>query len=139
VIAASGNESDRPRYEVATSAPAAADGLISVGALQQVAGPPVRFRVASFSNAGPVIAGPGVAVQSARPGGGLRSLNGTSMATPHVAGVAALWFEQILAANPFGHIRQLESRLIGTARLDDFAAGEVLANAGAGMIRAPQA
>ncbi len=138
VIAAAGNESRRPRYEVATSAPAAADGLISVGALQRRGGSHVRYAVASFSNAAPVMSGPGVAIQSAKTGGGLASLNGTSMATPHVAGVAALWFEQILSTNPGAHIRQLEGRLIGTASLDDIAAGETLANVGVGLARAPR-
>jgi subtilisin family serine protease len=138
VIAAAGNESRRPRFEVATSAPAAADGFISVGALQRRDGTPARFAVASFSNAAPVIAGPGVAVQSAKTGGGLTSLNGTSMATPHVAGVAALWFEQVRSANPNGHIRQVEGRLLGTASLDDMADGEALVNVGVGMARAPR-
>lgn len=138
IVAAAGNESRRPQYEVATSAPAAADGLISVGALQRRAGPPMRFAVASFSNAAPVISGPGVGIQSAKTGGGLTALNGTSMATPHVAGVAALWFEQIRSANPNAHIRQLEGRLFGTASLDDIAEGEMLPNVGAGMARAPR-
>jgi subtilisin family serine protease len=137
IVAASGNESNRPQFEVATSAPAAADGWISVGALQQVGNPP-RLGVASFSNAAPVISGPGVAIQSAKPGGGLRSLSGTSMATPHVAGVAALWLEQIRSANPNAHIRQLEGRLLGTASTADIADGETLANVGVGIARAPQ-
>jgi len=137
VVAASGNESRRPRWEVGTAAPAAADGFISVGALQLRSESPVAYGVASFSNALPIIAGPGVAVQSAKPGGGLASLSGTSMATPHVAGVAALWLEQIQGTNPRAHIRQLDGRLVGSAKLDGISSDEA-ANVGAGMATAPQ-
>jgi hypothetical protein len=38
------------------------------------------------------VAAPGVNILSAKLGGGLRSLSSTSMACPHVAGVAALWW-----------------------------------------------
>lgn len=137
VIAAAGNESKRPRYQVATAAPAASDGLISVGALQQVSGQATQLAVAPFSNAGPIVAAPGVAIQSAKVGGGLRALNGTSMATPHVAGVAALWLEQIKSRNPSAGVRQLEGRLLGTASLDAMAPGEDLSNVGVGLVRAP--
>lgn len=48
-------------------------------------------RIASFSNYGSAvdIIGPGVGVVSARTGGGTVSMSGTSMATPHVAGLGA--------------------------------------------------
>jgi hypothetical protein len=61
------------------------------------------------------------------------------MATPHVAGVAALWFEQIRSVNPNAHIRQLEGKLLGMATLDQIVEGEALANVGVGIARAPQA
>jgi subtilisin family serine protease len=49
-------------------------------------------RKATFSNWGSVvdIAAPGVCITSLRPGGGTAVMSGTSMASPHVAGAAAI-------------------------------------------------
>jgi subtilisin family serine protease len=137
LVAAAGNESARPNYEIATAPPAAADGFISVGALQQISGVGLKFGVAAFSNSLPVVSAPGVSVKSAKVGGGLTLKSGTSMATPHVAGVAALWLEQINSVNPRADIRQLEGRLIGNASLEGIAYVE-RANAGAGIVQAPR-
>ncbi len=51
--------------------------------------------IASFSSRGPEIAviAPGVSVYSTRRGGGYTSMSGTSMASPHAAGLAALAVE----------------------------------------------
>ncbi|MAB06578.1 MAG: peptidase S8 [Rhodobacteraceae bacterium] len=91
ICAPAGNDSRRtiaPEFEV--SVPDALTGVISVGALGQGAS---GLAPAPFSNAAPVMVAPGVNVVSAAAGGGLRPLNGTTMACAHVAGLAALWCE----------------------------------------------
>ncbi|GAA3540836.1 hypothetical protein GCM10022235_05500 [Kribbella ginsengisoli] len=73
---------------------------------------------ASFSNYGEgkiKIAAPGQDVYSTVPGGGYQSLDGTSMASPHVAGVAAL----LRSANPKLTPEQVRARL--AAQADDIA------------------
>jgi subtilisin family serine protease len=138
LVAAAGNESHReidPNYEIAASLPAAAEGVMSVGALGRSGD---RLEVARFSNTFPVLSAPGVGIESARAGGGLRTLNGTSMACPHVAGVAALWWE---AVGPIGLLTTaptVAAKLRASARIDVFAPGLDAADRGAGLVMAPR-
>src|SRR5262249_16958078 len=67
IVAAVGNESDRPNFEIAAAPPASADDIIAVGAVGQSAN---GLTVAPFSNTKADICAPGVGIRSAVPGGG---------------------------------------------------------------------
>ncbi|MCW2995664.1 MAG: peptidase and in kexin sedolisin [Conexibacter sp.] len=137
VIGAAGNESRRDldkAYEIAASLPAAAEGVISVGALGS--GPDGLY-VGSFSNSLPLVAAPGVDIPSARSGGGVSVLTGTSMACPHVAGVAAMWWEAARAMDLPPDARTVASRLIATTRTDGFVSSVGAADRGNGLVTAP--
>lgn len=140
LVAAAGNESKRnlkPDYEITVAPPAAADGIVSVGALGTDGSPHNALRVADFSNTGPNISAPGVDILSARKGGGYIKMSGTSMATPHVAGLAALWADKLKKTRGYINPDELIHLLMGRAKTDRLAAGFDAMDIGVGLAVAP--
>jgi len=135
IVAASGNESDRPRYKIAVAPPAAGDGMISVGALKRFADG--SLDVAGFSNTQCNLCGPGVNITSAWIGSDnvLRTISGTSMATPHVAGCAALWAQQQKQLTGVLTAENLAAKTLASAI---FVPGASFEDIGNGMVQAPQ-
>jgi subtilisin family serine protease len=134
VVAASGNESQRPTYEVAASLPSAAEGVVSVAALGRKG---TKLEVTFFSNTLAQISAPGLDILSAKAGGGLTTMSGTSMACPHVAGVTALWWESVMASPVPANAQVVTNKLLATARTTGFVAGVDIADRGVGIVAAP--
>jgi subtilisin family serine protease len=129
VVVASGNESKRPNYAIAAGPPATPDTFVCVGAVDGAR------NLAYFSNSGVRFVAPGVDIISAGLDGGLTTMSGTSMAAPHVAGLAAVWVAKLMAegepATPEDVIRAMVNasvRLPGLSRPD----------AGLGLVQAPE-
>jgi subtilisin family serine protease len=133
IIAAAGNFSARPALTWPTCEPANSPSIMAVGAVDEF------DRTASFSCGGSSatpaaaridIAGPGVRVYSSFKQPELYStVNGTSMASPHVAGVAALYAQ--VSTNFRG--TELWAQLARTARALPLPPDDV----GFGLVRAP--
>nr|WP_236649264.1 S8 family serine peptidase [Rhodopirellula sp. SM50] len=113
IVAAAGNDSSRPSLIQPVSSPANASTIVAVAAVDS------NLSVATFSNRGinPAggeinVAGPGVNVLSSWPMPvRRRSISGTSMATPHVAGIAALIAQEIPSARGVQLYRELRRRV----------------------------
>lgn len=131
IVAAAGNESRRPEYTIATSSPAVADSILSVAAVDK------RFKAAGFSNTFADVSGPGVDISSAGLDGGLSVLSGTSMAAPHVAGVAALWSQKLLESDSQLSIDRLRSLLCANVSEAEGGMTPDLENTGRGVVKSP--
>ncbi|WP_199506092.1 S8 family serine peptidase [Geodermatophilus sp. TF02-6] len=132
VVAAAGNNADRRQGDVGfVGAPANSPHVLAVGALQQ------DLEVAWFSArstdtpGGQVdLAAPGIDVYSSWPmPTRYNTISGTSMATPHVAGLAALWAEEtgLRGRDLWWALTQAGRRLTAPS-----------ADVGAGLLTAPQ-
>ncbi len=94
--------------------PANYANTLSVGACDQH-GQEARFSGSSPDRpgpSGPDVLAPGVNILSCSPDGGTAVLSGTSMAVPHVSGLAALLFH----AKPHASVEEVESAIRLTAR-----------------------
>jgi subtilisin len=122
-VVAAGNSSANSANHV----PAAYDEVITVSALADFNGQPgggaaatcradVDDTFADFSNFGADVdlIAPGVCITSTWKGGGYDTISGTSMASPHVAGAAALY----KAGNPAANPAQVKTALEGATTTD---------------------
>jgi subtilisin family serine protease len=146
VVVAAGNEGNagaKPPFAIRH--PAAARRVITVGAVDKAK------VLAGFSSIGPSsgrlspgsplrltkpdLSAPGVAITSSVLGGGFAAFNGTSMASPHVAGLAAL----VLQKNPKLLPRMVKKLLEDSCEPIQFApnqAGYGVVNAYSALLRA---
>ncbi|WUD70313.1 S8 family serine peptidase [Streptomyces sp. NBC_00510] len=130
IVAAAGNDSRRPPTIEPVSRPANCPSILAVAALDKGLTPAFFSNGAINGQGGEInIAAPGWQVRSAAPGGEYQSMGGTSMATPHVAGVLAL----LAQANPNASAADLVASLKSGA----FPLTQPVRDIGAGLLQAP--
>lgn len=109
-VAASGNNG----YTDSMNAPACISSAVSVGSVGDGSGGAPADVVSSFSNSAPFLnlLGPGQWINSSVPGGGFANYQGTSMATPHLAGAWAV----LKQAKPAATVEEIAGAIQTTGR-----------------------
>ena len=137
LVAAAGNSGNSFGIGNNVGFPARYDAVIAVTATDQ------GDQRASFSSTGPAaeLAAPGVGIPSTFKDGGYATLSGTSMASPHAAGVAALvWANGTLAdLNGDGATNNKDVRLLLQQTADDLGAAGKDSLYGYGLVDADEA
>ncbi len=125
LVAAAGNASNRPSSIICVENPAACPSIMAVAAID------FEKRVAPFSckqldDIGFVdVAAPGVGVYSSMTGKAFEELDGTSMAAPHVTGLAALYLERDPRMTAPQLFHELKARATALGDIEDFGSGLV--------------
>ncbi|GGK29482.1 hypothetical protein GCM10010124_22780 [Pilimelia terevasa] len=136
-VVAAGNEG--PRCGSLDDPPAPYADSLTVGAVDR------QRRVSDFSSRGPTpdgrvkpdVLAPGADVVSAAPGGGYAAHDGTSMATPHVAGVVALlWSARPALIGDIAGTRALLARTAAPISAGSPTCGAAGNTTGAGLVDA---
>ena len=137
LVMPAGNDSQSNGRVPVTSPLSVAQGVISVGAVQQGDN---GYKVAWYSNSLPTACAPGDEILSAFTGGKLSALSGTSMSCAHAAGVAALWWEYLRSRNP-GEVtsRMVAAEMLKAVRTEGFSSDTQEIERGAGLLQAPPA
>ena len=129
VVAAAGNSSQNTDISPNYPSASAQDNVLAVAASNST------DTLAYFSNWGPTsvdLAAPGESILSTYLGGQYAYASGTSMATPHVAGMAAM----LLAVNPTLTYGQIKSILIGTVDPLSSMTGKMISGGRANLYKA---
>ena len=159
VVVAAGND---PAREVSGQIPAAYPEVIAVASTTALTGTnqcrflsaPVAADTASYfttDGAGVIVSAPGeerenvskncfissVGILSTRLGGGTTRMSGTSMASPHVAGVAARYYQAGFLASDIRQFLQIDADRIGTAPLDSPVSQYTYDGVREGIVQAP--
>ncbi len=159
VVVAAGND---PTVDVSSQIPAAYPEVIAVASTTALAGTnqcrflssPVAADTASYfttDGTGVIVSAPGeeqenvsrgcfissVGILSTRLGGGTTRMSGTSMASPHVAGVAARYYQTGFQASDIRQFLHLDADRAGTAPLDSPSSQYTSDGQREGIVQAP--